>query len=230
MKAVMKNKRHLLRFFLLIFIEIFTVFLVSNQIVYLRTSSSIFRNGDIKSSDDIPFDADAIIVLGCGVTADKEPTPLLSDRLDVAIDLYNKGVAPKRLMSGDHGDDSYDEVNVMRSYAMSKGVPSEDIFMDHAGFSTYETIYRAKNVFGIDNAVIVTQRYHLFRTMYLAMSFDMNVIGVEAEGHVFTAQTYYSMREFAARTKDFFYSIIRPSPSFEGEGIDITGNGEVTLG
>ena len=110
------------------------------------------------SLDDKGYDC--IIVLGCGVWGDR-PTTLLSDRLDAAIALYKAGVAPKLLMSGDHGRRNYDEVNVTRQYALNKGVPSEDIFMDHAGFSTYETMYRAQDIFGITKAVVVTQEYHL---------------------------------------------------------------------
>lgn len=174
---------------------------------------------------------DCIIVLGCGVWGD-EPTPLLSDRIDAAIALYKAGVAPKILMSGDHGRDGYDEVSVMRNYAIERGVPSEDIFMDHAGFSTYETMYRASDIFGISHAVVVTQKYHLFRSLYDARAFGIDADGTEAVGHTFpkTNLLMWEGREVLARVKDVIWCIVKPDPTFKGDKIDITGNGEVTLG
>ena len=93
-------------------------------------------------------DVDCIIVLGASVKHGDTPSLMLSDRLDRAIELYKAGVAPKIIMSGDHGSKYYNEVQVMKDYAIARGVPSEDIFMDHAGFSTYDTMYRAKEIFG----------------------------------------------------------------------------------
>ena len=103
---------------------------------------------------------DCILVLGCGLRPDGEPTQMLKDRLDEAVALYKQGMAPKLLMSGDHGRVQYDEVNKMKEYAMAQGIPSEDIFMDHAGFSTYESAYRAKEIFQVQSMIVVTQQYH----------------------------------------------------------------------
>ena len=177
----------------------------------------------------LPGGYDCIIVLGCGVWG-KTATPLLSDRLDAAIALYKAGVAPKLLMSGDHGRKDYDEVSVMRQYALDRGVPSEDIFMDHAGFSTYETMYRAWDIFGVKKAAVVTQKYHLYRALYDARAFGIEADGTVATGHVFAQQPYWEFREALARVKDFIWCIIKPEPTYRGEKIDITGNGEVTLG
>ena len=179
-----------------------------------------------QSLDDKGYDC--IIVLGCGVWGET-PTPLLSDRLDAAVALYKAGVAPKLLMSGDHGRTNYNEVSVMRSYAMEKGVPSEDIFMDHAGFSTYETMVRAADVFGVESAVIVTQRYHLFRALYDASAFGIEAKGTIATGHDFGSQIFWELRESAARAKDLLWCAFRPEPTFRGVKIDIHGSGEVTL-
>ncbi|MBO7358318.1 MAG: YdcF family protein [Clostridia bacterium] len=172
---------------------------------------------------------DCVIVMGCGVWGDR-PTTLLSDRLDAAIALYKAGVAPKLLMSGDHGRRNYDEVNVMRRYAMDRGVPSEDIFMDHAGFSTYETMYRAKDIFGVSKAVVVTQEYHLYRALYDASAFDIEAVGTIAAGHTFGGQTRWEIREALARVKDLFWCMFKPEPTYRGEKIDIKGSGEVTAG
>ncbi len=171
---------------------------------------------------------DCIIVLGCGVWG-KQPTPLLSDRLDAALTLYKNGAAPKLLMSGDHGQTDYDEVSVMRQYALDRGVPSEDIFLDHAGFSTYETMYRAWDIFGVKKAVVVTQKYHLYRALYDAKAFGIQADGVIATGHVFAAQTTWNVREALARVKDFVWCFFKPEPTFRGEKIDLGGNGEETV-
>ncbi|MBQ6654144.1 MAG: YdcF family protein [Erysipelotrichaceae bacterium] len=171
---------------------------------------------------------DCIIVLGCGVWGDR-PTPLLSDRLDAAIKLYEAGVAGKILMSGDHGQKNYDEVTVMLNYALSHGVRASDIFLDHAGFSTYETMYRAAEVFGVKKAVIVTQKYHLYRALHDAYAMGIEADGTIATGHVFMSQLYWDVREAAARVKDFIWCIFKPLPTYLGEKIDITGDGQVTF-
>lgn len=202
---------------------------VLNLIVVLSTKNLIYDKSAVSSSGIEGGGIDAIIVLGCGVIG-STPTPLLSDRLDAAIEVYkNSDEAPKILMSGDHGEEDYNEVAVMRQYAIDRGVPSEDIFMDHAGFSTYETMYRAKFIFGIDNAVIVTQEYHLYRALYDARSLGINCIGAEATGHVFASQFEWDCREVLARVKDVIYGIFKPKPTYLGDAIDIKGNGEVTL-
>ena len=207
--------------------------LIFDLTVVFTSKPYMYSKEDISSVSDFDqlrdTDVEAIIVLGCGVHGDT-PTTLLSDRLDAAIEIYkNAKVAPKILMSGDHGRDNYNEVAVMRQYAIDRGVPSEDIFMDHAGFSTYETMYRAKYIFGVDTAVVVTQEYHLYRALYDARALGIKCCGVEATGHEFAGQFYWDCREILARTKDFFYSIFKPKPTYLGDTIDITGSGEVTL-
>ena len=200
--------------------------IVTNVAVWMSSKDKIHALEDIGSNTG----CDCIIVLGCGVWGET-PTPLLSDRLDTAIALYQAGAAPKLLMSGDHGRKDYNEVSVMRSYAIDAGVPSEDIFMDHAGFSTYETMVRAHDIFGVNKAVVVTQKYHLFRALYDASAFGIEVSGVAAVGHTFSPQLQllWSAREVLARTKDFIWCIVKPEPTYRGEAIDISGNGEVTL-
>lgn len=137
--------------FLIIIIIFITAVIGVNLYVVLSSKNRIIVSSNIEEIENI----DCIIVLGAGIWGD-EPSPMLKDRLDVAIDLYKKGVAPKIIMSGDHGKENYDEVNIMKSYAINAGIPSEDIFMDHAGFSTYETIYRTKEIFKAKKIIIVT--------------------------------------------------------------------------
>lgn len=134
-------------------------------------------SGQILSPEDAAAltDVDCILVLGCYVHDSGRPSDMLADRLRRGIELYQSGAAPKLLMSGDHGQKDYNEVKAMKLEAMGKGIPSEDIFMDHAGFSTYESIFRARDVFAADKIIIVTQEYHLYRALHIA-----NALGVEA--------------------------------------------------
>ena len=171
---------------------------------------------------------DCIMVLGCGVMDNGQPSWMLADRLDTAIELYHAGKAPKIIMSGDHGQKEYDEVNIMRLYAEERGVPEEDIFMDHAGFSTYESMYRARDVFCISSMVIVTQKYHLYRALYIAESLGINSIGVNSDPRQYYGQIMRDIREVAARCKDFLKCIIKPEPTFLGDAIPISGSGLLT--
>lgn len=171
--------------------------------------------------------SDCIIVLGAGIWGDK-PSPMLEDRLLECVNLYYSNVSNKIIMSGDHREKGYDEVNVMKNYAISKGIPSENIFMDHAGFSTYDTIYRAKYIFGAQNVVIVTQKYHLYRTLYIAHKLGLDAVGVCANSRSYAGQTYREMREILARNKDFVKCIFRPLPTCLGNVIPLSGSGDVT--
>ncbi len=172
--------------------------------------------------------ADCILVLGAGVREDGTVSHMLQDRLDCGIALYQAGVAPKILMSGDHGQAHYDEVNTMKQYAMEKGVPSEDIFMDHAGFSTYESMYRAKEIFGAGRIVTVTQKYHMYRALYIAKKLGLEAYGVSSDPRLYGGQTMREARELLARTKDFFVCMIKPEPKYLGDAIPISGNGDAT--
>ncbi len=154
---------------------------------------------------------DCMIVLGCGIR-DREPTPMLADRLDTAIALYKAGAAPKLLMSGDNGRKDHDEVSVMRDYAIARDIPAEDILTDSAGFSTYETMYRASHVFGVKKAVVVTQKYHLYRALYDAEAFGIEAMGTIADGHVFSSQIIWDLRELLARAKDFVWCVFKKAP------------------
>jgi len=173
-------------------------------------------------------DIDAIIVLGCQVKPGGELSPMLRDRLITGVGLYEAGAAPKLLMSGDHSDIYYDEVNAMKNYAMSVGVPSSDIFMDHAGLSTYESMYRAKEVYQCKRVIIVTQSYHLYRALYVAKQLGLDAYGVSADRSEYTGQLARDFREILARNKDFLITIYKPEPTYLGDVIPITGDGDVT--
>ncbi len=171
---------------------------------------------------------DCVVVLGCQVRSDGTPSHMLEDRLKRGVALYEMGAAPKLLVSGDHGTDQYDEVDAMKRFAVEAGVPSEDVFMDHAGFSTYETVYRAKEIFGADKIIIVTQRYHLYRALYIAKALGVEAYGVAADYRQYSGQLARDVREILARIKDFGMAILQPEPTYLGETIPVSGNGELT--
>lgn len=174
-----------------------------------------------------PGDYDCIIVLGAAVWG-TEPSTMLKDRLDVAIDLYKKGDAPKLLMSGDNLEKEHREVRVMKEYALRHGVPSEDIFMDHSGLSTYDSMRRAVDVFQVKKAIVVTQEYHLYRSVFLADSVGLDTIGVASDPRTYSKQAQYDFRETFARLKAFVYALQQPK-SYAGEQpFPISGNGDDT--
>ena len=174
-------------------------------------------------------DVDCILVLGAGVQG-TTLSHMLEDRVKTGIQLYELGSAPKILMSGDHGQDDYDEVNAMKDYAKEKGVPSEDIFMDHAGFSTYESMYRARDIFGCKKIIIISQEYHLHRAIYVAEYLGLEAYGIDSQLRPYAVDTniYNTIREFLARNKEFIYVRLNPKPTYLGEAIPINGNGDIT--
>ncbi len=187
----------------------------------------IITKGQIKTREESEEKMECILVLGAGIIGNK-PSHMLEDRLLEAIALYEKGLAPKIIMSGDHSKKDYDEVNLMKQFAIDKGVPSRDIFMDHAGFSSYESLYRAKEIFGVKKVMIVTQKYHLYRSLYIAKQLGLESYGVKANPRQYAGQIYRELREILARDKDFIKCIFKPTPTFMGEKISITTSGDVT--
>ena len=206
---------------LLVIIVIATT-LIINIYVKTTTKKQIVTETKAKKGD-----IDCIIVLGAGIWGDK-PSPMLEDRLLQAISLYNNGVSDKIIMSGDHGKQDYDEVNIMKQYAIDKGIPSEKIFMDHAGFSSYESIYRAKEIFKAKKIIIVTQKYHLYRSLYIANQLGIEAYGVGSDPRQYVGATYREIREILARNKDFVKCIFKPKPTYLGETIPVSGNGDIT--
>ena len=151
----------------------------------------------LSSGEAQKLDADCILVLGCRVHEDGSPSLMLADRLEKGIELYESGASARLLMSGDHGRSEYDEVNTMKAFAVEQGVPSEAVFMDHAGFSTYDSIYRAKDVFQAEKIIVVSQEYHLSRALYIAERLGLDAYGVAAANISYQGATYRSLREAA---------------------------------
>jgi vancomycin permeability regulator SanA len=198
--------------------------LLANGHVKRSTADQILAPEQAAALEDV----DCILVLGCLVKADGTPSDMLYDRISVGVMLYQNGTSQKLLMSGDHGQKEYDEVNTMKTCAIDAGVPSEDVFMDHAGFSTYESVYRAKEIFGAKKIVIVTQEYHLYRALYVANALGMEAYGVSADLRGYSGQTKRDVREILARIKDMGYSLFKPAPTYLGEPISLDQSGDVT--
>lgn len=210
--------------YVIIFLVILTLIVLGiNLHVKLSTKKQIIEVKDASKIDDI----DCIVVLGAGVWGDK-PSPMLEDRIMQAIELYKNNVSSKIIMSGDHGKVEYDEVNIMKNFAIEQGVPSEDIFMDHAGFSSYDSIYRTKAIFDAKKVVVVTQKYHLYRALYIANSLEIEAYGVGSDPRKYVGATYRELREILARNKDFVKCIFKPKPTYLGDTIPVSGSGDVT--
>ena len=172
---------------------------------------------------------DCILVLGAGVREDGTPSDMLHDRVSVACDLYKTAGDAKipLLMSGDHTGD-YNEVGVMKTLAATMGVPTEDVFLDHEGYSTYESLYRAKHVFGAKRIVIVTQEYHLHRALHIARELGMEAVGVSADLRPYRGQTRYEAREVLARFKDLFSAAEGEYNGHLDPPVDLGGDGDKT--
>ena len=186
------------------------------------------RSRIVSPAEAADFGADCILVLGAGLLPDGSPSLMLGERIQTGVDLYKAGVAPKLLMSGDHSRSDHDEVNAMKDAALARGVPSADIFMDHAGFATYDSFYRAGAVFGVKKVVVVTQAYHLPRALWIARALGLEAVGVACDTRRYAGQLYRDVREILARDKDFFKCILKPLPRYLGEAIPIWGSGDVT--
>lgn len=227
MQKDMNVKRFLTILVTSIYVVAILLTIVTNSIIIYSTKDDIHHFNKVEEILE-KNQYDAILVLGCGVVRN-QPSPLLQERLDAGIHLYKEGIAPKIIMSGDHRREDYDEVNVMKNYAIQNGVPSEDIFMDHAGFSTYESVYRAGNIFLAKKLVIVSQRYHLYRAIYISKLLNFEeVVGADSTTYRMYGQTVRDLREIFAREKDFFQTIFKPESTVLGEQVPLNQSGDVT--
>lgn len=217
--------------------KLFVGLLVLSSVIILAFVSVLIINVHVKSSvkdrivavdEAALLNADCILILGAGVWGNGRPSHMLEDRLLQGIELYNRGASDRLLMSGDHGRKEYDEVNAMKQFAIDRGIISEHIFMDHAGFSTYESLYRARDIFEARKIIIVTQKYHMYRALYIAEKLGLEAYGVASDPRRYAGQEFRELREILARVKDFFNVIIKPEPTYLGDAIPVSGNGDLT--
>lgn len=175
----------------------------------------------ISVEEALKTEADCIIVLGAAVRPDHTPSLMLRDRLDKSVYIYDNGETDIILMSGDNGKIEYNEVDVMKDYAIESGVPENNIYLDHAGFSTYESMYRLRDVFVAKKAIVITQEYHLYRALYTGEKLGLDVVGVAADTREYKGQRDREIREIMARVKDFFYVMIDKQPTYLGDPIEL---------
>ncbi len=196
--------KKIFKYILIVLIVIILVPVIINFYVILSTKNRI-----VSGDSELLTDIDYIVILGAGIRRGK-PSPMLEDRLKTGISLYNNDISNKILITGDHMNDDYDEVTVMKNYLLEHGIPEEDIITDNYGISTYDSIYRVKNVYKSNKVVIVSQRYHLYRALFLSDNLDLESYGVEANLRYYYGQWYREIREILARNKDFIKGIIKP--------------------
>lgn len=185
-------------------------------IIRLGTDSYITKN-----EEKLPHVRTAI-VLGAGVLKGGELSEILKDRMDTTVGLYEKGLIDVILVTGDDGSSLYNEVNPSRDYLMSKNVPSEAIFLDHAGFDTYSSMYRAREVFLVNKAIIVTQSFHLPRAVFIARKLGIEAYGIPSDQHTYSVKN--NIREFLANIKAVVDIMYNRVPKYLGDEIPITGS------
>ncbi len=210
-------KRILLAFFAAITAGILIVGAVNLTVG--KTGREIIRN-----ADTVPR-KQAALVLGAKVHEGGRLSDMFRDRVETAIGLYETEKVRKILVSGDHGQQDYDEVNAARDYLLAKGIPSEDIFLDHAGFDTYDSVYRARDVFEAQSVIIVTQAYHLPRALYIAEKLGVDAAGVSTDRNAYGGQETRDFREKLAIVKAWLDVLINSRPKYLGEPIPLSGDG-----
>lgn len=214
-----KTIKNIFIFFILLIITLIVLCIILNVTIII---SGIYRT---KKIDEIENTSTAI-VLGAAVLRDKTMSPVLADRAQTALDLYTSGKVRKILVSGSSQTVESDEVSPVRRFLVAQGVAPQDIFLDHAGLSTYETMYRARYIFGIEQAVVVTQSFHLPRALFLANRFNISAVGVSADKRSYLRRNY--SREWLARPYAVWQIIAKKPARILGQKIPISGDGRTT--
>lgn len=189
--------------------------------------TSAFDESIYEDISDVPKMQTALL-LGAKVYSNGALSSIMSDRSLTAIDLYKNKKVQKILISGDHGTSKYDEVNTIKDFLLSNGIPKEDIFLDHAGFDTYDSIYRANAIFEVESLTIISQEFHLPRAVYIAHSLDIDAVGFVADRQEYLSQWQNYARESLARVKAFIDVSFWAKPKFLGETIPITGDSQLS--
>lgn len=215
-----KIKKFLLSLIILCLTALFVV-LLTNSNVTDETEKLIFT--ELK---DVPKTKVAII-FGAGINGD-QPSRYLKDRLDAGISLYKNNKVDKILLSGDNGRDEYDELSVMKLYCQKNGVDTTKIYIDYAGFDSYSTMYRAKHIFYVDTAILVSQKYHLNRCIYLGDKLGIKSFGYSADRGVYSGYKYYASREKLSVSKAVLDVIRNRRPKYLGEPVDINKESNYT--
>lgn len=199
-------KKLALLLFSLLFFGIVVVLFLSFYISH-STSDSIYSN-----LKDLP-PAHTVIILGASVHSDGKLSPVLQDRMDTGLELYRNKKVKRFLLTGDHRTDDYNEVSAMQNYLLNLGVPGKHIFIDPGGLNTYESMYRSREVFEVPSAVVVTQPFHLPRTIFIANELGMDYTGFPADSHYYKTEASLLIREKLANIKAVFTLLNNKSSS-----------------
>jgi SanA protein len=182
------------------------VFWIGITIIFLifcaRLFTGLFSRPRIDTIETVA-PARIAIVFGAGLQRDGSPSPVLRDRVETAVKLYFAGKVEKVLMSGDNRFIDYNEPGAMRAYAIKLGMPEKDIVLDYAGRRTYDTCFRAKNIFGVNEAILVTQNYHLPRALFTCNELGLISSGVPADQQSYSrySRLMWNIRELPASLK-----------------------------
>ena len=215
--------KRMIIFAVFIFFVFSTLFLIGINI-YINNYSEKYIHQNLK---DVPS-SKVVLVLGASVYSDGQLSNILEDRVLAALELYVQGKVDKFILSGDHGTEYYDEVTNMKNYLVKKNVDSADLFLDHAGFNTYDSLYRAVSIFGADEMLIVTQEYHLPRAVYIARSLGINAFGYVADKREYLQMTKYKSREVLANVKAFLSVLFNSKPRYLGPRISLNDDGKIS--
>ncbi len=210
--------KKIVRFVLKICLVGIIFFFLVNFSILFSTKDSLYQVSEVTDQKQVG------LILGARVYRSGSLSPILKDRVDTAIELYKLNKIERILVSGDNGQENYDEVNAIKDYLLSQGVLPEAIFLDHAGFDTYDSMVRAKQIFEVESAYIISQAFHLPRAVYLARAQDIDAHGVIADKQKYRGEQYNQLREWLARFKSFFEQFLGINPTFLGDKIPITGD------
>jgi SanA protein len=203
---------------------IFSIISAMAGIIFVFSLNSYIKN----SSQDLIFkeasqtpQKPVALVLGAQVWQDETLSHVFEDRCLTALELYQTGKIKKILISGDNSRKEYDEVTAAQKYLIEKGVPEEDIVLDYAGFDTYDSLYRAKHIFGVESLIVSTQEFHLPRALYIAKSLNLDAVGIQADKRPYLHIKNYKQREILANVKAFLNVIFKSEPKYLGEKEEI---------
>lgn len=199
----------------LTFILLLSVYAINKQVNRVGVSSCDLED----------VDRQVALVLGARVWNNGNLSDIFKDRVETAISLYDTGKVEKILISGDHGQEDYDEVGAAKDYLLENEVRPEDIFLDHAGFDTYDSLYRAKEIFKAKSLIIVTQNFHLPRALYIANRLGMDACGVSADLHRYTGEDSRNAREVLANVKAWLNITFNSLPKYLGDKVPLNGSG-----
>jgi len=204
------------------------LFLMSIALVYgINRSVENTATGKLFNVETV-FKKQTALILGAKVWDNGEMSDMFKDRVIVGIDLYKKGKVDKILVSGDHGTKEYDEVNPAKIFLLENGVNPDDIFLDYAGFDTYDSLYRAKEIFKAESLIIVTQEFHLIRALYIAKKLGIESMGVDADLRPYVGAQYQNIREKLARVKAWLNTTFKSKPKYLGNEIPLSGKGQLS--